>query len=122
MDKINKARKATYEILESEHINKTIGEKMAKVVIDKFMENTTNFESNPCLNSKEDSIPKNKDNDGDANCYYRLSIDIWEETEKSFPNISVIVGEISLYGNYNANHSKYVAIVLGPLLFIIIQY
>jgi hypothetical protein len=99
-------------------MNSTIAEQMARMVIDNFMENTTKFDSNTCLDLKEDSV---LDIYNDSNCYFKLSINIQRETEKSFPDISVIVGETSSYSNYNTLKGKYVTIVLGPLYFIIMQ-
>jgi hypothetical protein len=94
-------------------------EKLAKIVIDKFKAITSSFVSHSCLDSKEDSI---HDIYNDSNCYRVLSIDILRETEKTFPNITVIIGETSFYSYYNSMARNGVTISLGPLYFIIMQF
>jgi hypothetical protein len=60
---------------------------LGKIVIDNFMNSTDRFETNECLDSKEDSIVSLYVN---LNCYYNC-IGIRNELMKLFPNVAVII-------------------------------
>jgi hypothetical protein len=108
LDKINKARNSTYELIAYHNVDPTIVHQNISKIIEIFTQTTNKFENNPCLKFKEEEI----DRYGTKNCYSHICGRILE----NFGNYEITIGETAYYGTnyyYIVGYEFY----LGPLYF-----
>jgi hypothetical protein len=116
LNKINKARNATYVTEWAFHIDSTNATIMSKLAVETFMNVTTEFEKDLCLNLTRETATSIYEG-----CYHSISDSILTELMKKFEGISIVLGEINYFSNINTKSNKFVSISLSPLYILIFQ-
>jgi len=113
--KINAARNSNYSLVGAGLDNATRTNEIMAFTTSLFKNLTVNFDRNTCLSYAENSVPHVWDN---RNCYYRLSIDIFNALVK-YNVTDVSIGESTGFSNYNYGQTHIVGYSLSPLTFVI---